>query len=84
MLDYSREVWNEKEKITLEEAVYIYTKGSSFVNFLDSESGYLEVGKDADFIILDKNFFQIDFKNIHQVQVLATYVKGNLLYLHSD
>lgn len=80
LIDGSREPWNPNEIITLEEALYIYTRGSSFVNFLEKETGILEVGKDADFIILDKDLFNIPLLDLHKVIVKSTFVKGVLLF----
>lgn len=80
LIDGSREPWNPTEIITLEEALYIYTRGSSYVNFLDSETGVLEVGKDADFIVLDRDLFQIPLLDLHKVNVKETYVRGEKIY----
>src|SRR5690348_4865903 len=40
--------WLPEERITLEEALQAYTIGSAYVNFVDKETGTLEVGKRAD------------------------------------
>jgi predicted amidohydrolase YtcJ len=80
LLDGSREPWNPTERITLQEALQIYTSGSSFVNFLENQTGTLEQGKDADFIIVDRNLFEINVNDVHKTEVLATYVAGKKLY----
>jgi len=59
LLDGSREVWRPEERITLQQAIKIYTKGSSFVNFLEQETGSLRAGKFADFVVLSNNLFKI-------------------------
>lgn len=84
LMDGSREPWNPSEIITLEEALHTYTQGSSFVNFLEKSTGVLEVGRDADFIILDKDLFSIPLGDIHKVIVVSTYVRGELVYSHSN
>ena len=37
-------------------------------------------GKKADFIVIDKDYFKIEASEIRDIQVLATYVNGNLVY----
>ena len=47
------------ERISLAEAIAAYTIGSAYVNFLDHETGSIEVGKLADLVVLDRNLFAI-------------------------
>jgi len=67
------------QKLTLDEAVRAYTLGSAFVNFLDKQTGTLEVGKAADIIILSHNLFAIPVTDIHSVKVLAVFIDGLLV-----
>jgi predicted amidohydrolase YtcJ len=43
-------------------------------------TGSLEVGKLADFIVLDRNFFTISAEDIANIQVLHTVVGGKVVY----
>ena len=54
LLDGTKEPLLPHERITLKQALYAYTRGSAYINFLDAESGSLEVGKAADLVVLDK------------------------------
>jgi len=43
------------ERLTLDEALAAFTIGSAYVNHLDGETGTLEAGKLADFVVLDRD-----------------------------
>ena len=43
------------ERLTLDEALEAFTLGSAFVNHLDSVTGSIEVGKQADLVVLDRD-----------------------------
>lgn len=57
-----------------------YTINGAYVMRQESITGSIEVGKMADFIVLDQNIFTIDSNLINQTQVLKTYLEGNLVY----
>jgi predicted amidohydrolase YtcJ len=67
-------------KITVEEAIYHYTLEAAFSSFEETIKGSLEVGKLADFVILDMNLYQIDSEAIKDVQVLMTFLGGKIVY----
>ncbi|MGE7692662.1 amidohydrolase [Lysinibacillus sp. NPDC094177] len=75
--------WNSQEQITLAEALKAYTKGSAYSTFRETDLGTLEVGKLADIIVLDKNLFEVENKEILQTKVLLTIMDGEVVYLHS-
>ena len=41
------------ERITAEDAIRAYTRGSAYASFADARVGTLEVGKEADLVVLD-------------------------------
>ncbi|MBK5112013.1 MAG: amidohydrolase [Candidatus Heimdallarchaeota archaeon] len=67
-------------KITVEEAIYHYTLEAAYSSFEENIKGSLEVGKLADFVVLDKNLYQIDPEAIKDVQVLMTFFGGELVF----
>jgi predicted amidohydrolase YtcJ len=68
------------ERISLIEAIAGYTSGAAYANFLDQETGTLEVGKYADLVILDKNLFDLPASDISSATVTATLLEGELVH----
>ena len=56
------------------------TMNSSYELHQDQATGSLEVGKFADFIVLDRNVIKIPAEEIAQVKVLQTVVGGRTVY----
>ena len=68
-------MWPE-QAIDLETAVKIFTLNSAIANRVGETSGSLEVGKDADFIVLDRNIFEVPITDVGDTQVLMSVVGG--------
>jgi len=49
-------------------------------NFEEKEKGSIEVGKYADFVILDKDIMKIKGADLPNVKVLKTYISGEKVY----
>ncbi len=56
-------LWPE-ERVTLEQMIRSFTINGAYANFLEKETGSIEVGKKADLIVLDKNLFEIPVTEI--------------------
>ncbi|MGH8874041.1 MAG: amidohydrolase [Acidimicrobiia bacterium] len=46
-----------EERLDLADALAAFTIGSAYVNHLDGQSGSIEVGKDADLVVVDRDLF---------------------------
>ncbi|MEN7551771.1 amidohydrolase [Rapidithrix thailandica] len=68
------------QALSLAEALKAYTLNSAYVMRQEAKVGSLEVGKEADFIVLDRNLFEIPPHQIGKTQVLATYLQGELIF----
>ncbi len=68
------------QEISLRDAIKAYTINSAYVMRQEDLLGSLEVGKLADFIVLDRNLFEIEPKTIAQTQVIMTYLNGKAIY----
>jgi len=68
------------ETPTREQALRLYTVGSAWFSFDDDRRGTLEVGKWADFAILDQDFFSVPVERIGRTVSLMTVVGGKVVY----
>jgi predicted amidohydrolase YtcJ len=72
--------WIPEQKISVEEAVRAYTIGSAYAEFQETVKGSISVGKLADLVILSRDIFKIDPKEIENVKVNFTIVGGRVVY----
>ena len=72
--------WYPQEKMTLEEAAKGFTLYAAYARFAEGLTGSIEVGKLADFTILDKDIFSVPPKRILQTKVVYTIVGGRVVY----
>jgi len=68
------------ERLTMYEILKAYTINGAYQLHQEDTIGSLEVGKEADFIVLDKNLLRINPKEIHSTNVLMTFVQGKKVY----
>ncbi|MGM0411407.1 MAG: amidohydrolase [Bacillota bacterium] len=69
----------QDEKIDLETAIRLYTKEGGGVTGIP-KIGQLKAGYKADFLLLDKDIFEIETDKIDEVNVEKTYMNGKLVY----
>ncbi|NER18598.1 amidohydrolase [Spongiivirga citrea] len=62
--------------LSREETLKGMTIWAAHSNFEEDEKGSIEVGKLADFVILDKNIMEVDSAEIPTIKVEATYLDG--------
>lgn len=68
------------QRLTREETLRGMTIWAAYSNFEEDEKGSLEVGKFADFIIMEEDLMEIKTAEIPNVQVEETYVGGKQVY----
>jgi predicted amidohydrolase YtcJ len=68
------------ERVDLATAVAAFTMGSAFVNHLDDVTGSIEVGKEADVIVLDRDIFAQPAEEISEASVDLTFVRGRCVH----
>lgn len=73
--------WNAEEKLSVDEAVRLFTVNNAFGAFNECRRGSLETGKDADMTVLDTDIFKIEPHQIANISVLRTVVGGTEVYV---
>ena len=68
--------WVPEQKITVEEALRAYTSGAAYASFEEARKGALAAGRLADFVMLDRNLFEIAPETIRDARVVLTVVGG--------
>ena len=66
--------------VSVEYAIKAATINAAYNLNMETEIGSIEVGKKADFVVLSENLLEIDPNDISEVDVLATYMGGELTH----
>lgn len=69
-----------EEALTRQQAIRFYTGNNAHLMFLEKETGSLEPGKLADFIITDRDLLTCPIDDIREAQCLRTYLGGKLVW----
>ena len=70
----------ERSLPSLEAAVKAYTLDAAYTLRQEQDTGSLEVGKQADLVVLDKNIFDLPVSQIAKARVLWTLLGGEEVY----
>jgi predicted amidohydrolase YtcJ len=76
--------WVPEQKLSVEETVRAYTIGSAYAEFQEQVKGTITPGKLADLVLLSRDIFKIDPKEIENVKVVLTMVDGRVVYEERD
>jgi hypothetical protein len=68
------------EKISLEEALDFYTRGSAYAEFAEKDKGTLDPGKLADFVVFSQDLFKVPARVILTTPVDLTVVGGRVAF----
>jgi len=76
-----KKVYLPEEKMTMQEAIYAYTVAGAYASGEENIKGSITTGKLADFIVLDRDLFNLSSdEEILEAKVVETYVDGQLVY----
>ena len=68
------------QRISIKEAYDMFTKNASFLSYDENSIGSIDIGKNADFVILSENPLKLGKSKIKDIKVIATYRNGELVY----
>ncbi len=66
--------------LSREEALRSITIWASKADFKELSKGSLEIGKDADFVVLDQDIMQVPIGKVPKVNVLQTFILGEKVF----
>jgi predicted amidohydrolase YtcJ len=72
--------FDPEEKMTPEEALRSYTIEGAYATFTEHEAGSIEIGKNADLVVLSKDIMKIPERDILKTKVVMTIVGGKVVY----
>lgn len=77
-------LYPEKNQLTREEALRLYTQGSSWFSTEQGKKGTLAVGQFADLVVLSDDYFAIPDEAIKGIESLLTVVGGNIVHAAAE
>jgi hypothetical protein len=78
--DSSGKVWGPSQKISVEEALRIYTLHGAYAGYEEQIKGSITVGKLADLVVLGADPLTVDPHTIKDILVEKTMVGGKVVY----
>lgn len=78
--DKYKRVWNPKERVTREEALWMCTNWPAYHIGEEKKIGSIEAGKYADLVVIDRDYMTTPEDQIHQIQTLLTVLEGKVVY----
>jgi len=74
------EGWFPEEKLSMEEAIRLYTLGSAYAQFMEERKGKIKEGYLADIVITDKDLMTVPEDEIMKTTVDYTIVGGKVVF----
>lgn len=72
--------WFPDQKLTMEEAIELYTLGAAYAQFMEDRKGMLKTGYLADMVIYQEDLTTIPHEEIMKANVDYTIVGGKVVY----
>ena len=71
---------NAGQQISRQQALHLYTRGNAWYLNREDDLGSIEVGKMADMIVLDRDYFTVSDAAMRETRVLLTVVDGKIVH----
>lgn len=76
--------WYADQALTRAEALHSFTLANAYAAHQEDILGSLEPGKWADFILIDRDYFEVPASEIDDIRVLQTWIAGEQVYNAED
>ena len=83
-LTRSGQVLGPNERISVEEALKAVTLNAAYQYFEEEHKGSIEVGKQADFVVLSENPLRVAKEDLLNIKVLQTIARGRTVFSRQD
>ena len=78
--DMNGKLWGPSQRISVEEALRLYTLNGAYASFDEHKKGSIETGKLADMVILAEDITSVDPLSIKDIRVVETVIGGERVY----
>ncbi|WP_300439466.1 amidohydrolase [Christiangramia sp.] len=78
--NYPEDGFMKDQALTREETLKGMTIWAAYSNFEEEEKGSIEVGKFADFVILDRDLMEVAIDSVPDTKVISTFVNGEKVF----
>ncbi len=72
--------WFPEQRLSFEQALSAYTRGSAYAGFAEDEIGSLDPGKWADFVVVDRDVSKASVPELYRTRALETWVAGKKVW----
>ena len=73
-------VFQPENALTRFETLMGMTLWAAYANFEENEKGSIEVGKFADFVILDQDIMKVNIESVLKTRIVATILNGKIVF----
>ena len=73
--------WLPQQRLTLVQALAAFTTGAAYAARAEDRIGSLTPGHDADFVLLERDPFQVDAPALRATKVLETWIGGRRVFV---
>ena len=71
---------NDGQQISRQQALYLYTRGNAWYLNREDDLGSIEVGKCADLLVLDRDYFSVSDASMRETRPVLTVVDGRIVH----
>ena len=72
----SEQRWSAQEAISIEDSLVSFTEGVAYQLSKENRMGRIDVGLDADLMILERNPLEVDLHAVKEIKILGLYKSG--------